>query len=489
MISARAKDRVLFAGLVALLGVGLVTGNTHTVGAQDEDPEATIAALQTQVAELQQPGAASPTPEALVDSDGASDASSLAPVNLELILDVSGSMAQTIPTGESRMEAAKRVMQDVIAGIPDREGINVGLRVYGHEGNNTQAGAEVSCGSSELIVPLSGVDKDAIGREINQLQPTGWTPIGLSLERAGEDFTAAGNASLNYIVLVTDGLETCGGDPVQVARALRQGDSAITTSVVGFGLTPEEQATIAQIAQEGGGDVLGAADAAELSDALFTVLSTPVPDIETPTPSSGAVPLNDTFELLDYYFAEDQFYLYVFGEIRNFSDQPAAVPPVVFTFLDEAGNSYGEEVVWPDAGWVPAGGRVPFQQLNILGSNLRPGDWAEVSVTAGTPRLIPEGFNPSGIELQDIPLEGPVAPLRGTIKNNYPDSIGPILVKIAYYDNKDRFVGSCDGKYLDLTIPPGRSVRLEMSNGGCSFHDIAKAALGATGPFTYRLFV
>jgi hypothetical protein len=39
-----------------------------------------------------------------------------------------------------------------------------------------------------------------------------------------------------------------------------------------------------QIAQEGGGDVLGAVDAAELSDALFTVLSTPVPDIETPTP-------------------------------------------------------------------------------------------------------------------------------------------------------------------------------------------------------------
>jgi len=245
--------------------------------AQDADAEATISALQTQVAELE-PLATSPTPDS-------SPASSLAPVNLQLILDVSGSMAQVIPLGETRMDAAKRVMQDVVGGIPNRDGINVGLRIYGHEGDNTEAGAAMSCNSSELVVPMSGVDKDALNREINQLQPVGWTPIGLSLERASEDFAAASEASLNYIVLVTDGLETCGGDPVQVAQSLRQSDLAITTSVVGFGLTPAEQTTIAHIAQEGGGDVLGAADAAELSDALFAVLSTPVPDIQTPTPA------------------------------------------------------------------------------------------------------------------------------------------------------------------------------------------------------------
>jgi hypothetical protein len=106
----------------------------------------------------------------------------------------------------------------------------------------------------------------------------------LSLERAGADFATAGDAALNYLVLVTDGLETCGGDPVQAAGALRTSDAAVTTSVVGFALTPDEQATIAQIAEAGGGDVLGAADAAELSEALFTVLSTPVPDIATPEP-------------------------------------------------------------------------------------------------------------------------------------------------------------------------------------------------------------
>jgi Mg-chelatase subunit ChlD len=248
---------------------------------QDEDAQATIAALQTQVAALQ--ASSTPTPfQAKESSEAATTPAST--VNLELILDVSGSMGQLVSTGETRMEAAKRVLHDVIAGIPDREGINVGLRIYGHEGDNTQAGAAVSCASSELVVPLSGVNKDALRLAVATLQPTGWTPIGLSLERAGADFAGADEASRNYIVLVTDGLETCGGDPAQAARSLFAGAANVTTSVVGFGLTAEELATIARIAEEGGGDVLGAADAAELSQALFAALATPVPDIVTPTP-------------------------------------------------------------------------------------------------------------------------------------------------------------------------------------------------------------
>src|SRR5215218_3426614 len=49
-------------------------------------------------------------------------------VNLELILDLSGSMARDIGGGETRMQAAKRVMNDVIDALPEREGVNVGFR-------------------------------------------------------------------------------------------------------------------------------------------------------------------------------------------------------------------------------------------------------------------------------------------------------------------------------------------------------------------------
>src|SRR5688500_1505319 len=95
-------------------------------------------------------------------------------VNVELILDASGSMAQTIG-GETRMAIAKRVLRDVIAAIPEREGINVGFRLYGHRGDNSAAGKPVSCRSSELLVPIDGVDKDALEDAVDQARATGWT--------------------------------------------------------------------------------------------------------------------------------------------------------------------------------------------------------------------------------------------------------------------------------------------------------------------------
>ena len=84
-------------------------------------------------------------------------------VNVELMLDSSGSMAEETNTGETRIDAAKGVLTDVIAAIPaDRPELNVGFRVFGHGGNNTEAGKAESCQSSDLTVPIDGVNKDAL---------------------------------------------------------------------------------------------------------------------------------------------------------------------------------------------------------------------------------------------------------------------------------------------------------------------------------------
>jgi len=192
-------------------------------------------------------------------------------VNVELILDLSGSMAAVLPGGQTRMQAAKAVMTDVIAALPVREGVNVGFRIYGHEGSNSNEDRDESCQSSELVVPIQGVNKDALQREVDAAQPVGWTPLALSLERAGGDFQAGENVS-NNIVMVTDGEETCGGDPCAQATALRQGAAAVTTHVVGFALTSQQQQLVNCIAQNGGGLNLSAANAQELADRLFLVL-------------------------------------------------------------------------------------------------------------------------------------------------------------------------------------------------------------------------
>ncbi|MET0908627.1 MAG: VWA domain-containing protein [Ilumatobacteraceae bacterium] len=194
-------------------------------------------------------------------------------VNVELMMDSSGSMGAETDTGEPRIDAAKRVLNQVIDAIPeDRPGINVGFRVFGHEGDNTEARRAESCQSSELTVPVEGVNKDALRQQVADYAPVGWTPIGLSLQRAGADFPAASDTVTNAIILVTDGLETCDADPCAIATELKQSEAAITVYVVGLGLDAEELRITSCIADNTGGRIVGAQNANELSAALFTFL-------------------------------------------------------------------------------------------------------------------------------------------------------------------------------------------------------------------------
>lgn len=192
-------------------------------------------------------------------------------INVELILDSSGSMDGLIG-GETRMQIAKRVLKRVVSAIPEREGVNVGFRIYGHRGDNTAAGRPESCRSSDLLVPIDGVDKAAIFAEVDAAQPTGWTPLAYSLGRAGRDMPPADPGVVNAVVLLTDGLETCGGDACAVAGALHASDVALVTHVVSFAVRREERRTLQCIADEGGGLLVGAQNADQLTGALFTIL-------------------------------------------------------------------------------------------------------------------------------------------------------------------------------------------------------------------------
>ena len=209
----------------------------------------------------------------LLARDAAAQTAAGTQVNVELILDSSGSMAEETNTGEPRIDAAKRVLNEVIDAIPeDRPEINVGFRVFGHEGNNTEAGKAESCQSSDLTVPIEGVDKEALREQVANYAPVGWTPIGLSLERAGQDFPSAADNVVNAVILVTDGLETCDSDLCAIATSIKESDAAITAYVVGLGLDEEELRITSCIAENTGGQIVGAQNAEELSAALFTFL-------------------------------------------------------------------------------------------------------------------------------------------------------------------------------------------------------------------------
>lgn len=169
-------------------------------------------------------------------------------LNVEIILDASGSMAGMV-NGKSKMEAAKESIESFASSLP--EGANVGLRVYGHKGTGSDSDKELSCNSSDLVYELQNYDANQFDKALNKFQPAGWTPIALALKKAKEDLSEyPAKNSTNIIYLVSDGVATCGGDPVKVAQNLADSDINPIVNVLGFNVESEGQQQLQEISEK-----------------------------------------------------------------------------------------------------------------------------------------------------------------------------------------------------------------------------------------------
>lgn len=188
-----------------------------------------------------------------------------------LAIDASGSMAGQIG-GESKMSIAKREALSFLRDIP-RE-VEVGLVVYGHKGNNQADGKAESCAASELIHDFS-TSRRKLEDSIDALRPTGWTPLGGVLGYAGEvisELDPPREGDLAPVVyLISDGEETCDGDPVAAAAALFDAGVQTTVNTIGFAVDAETAAQLEAIADAAGGTYYPADTAQSLRDQLNAI--------------------------------------------------------------------------------------------------------------------------------------------------------------------------------------------------------------------------
>jgi len=185
-------------------------------------------------------------------------------MNVLVILDVSGSMANEI-NGKSMMDIAKDSINDFVSDLP--EDVNIGLRVYGHEGKRTGKTKEESCQSTELVYDIQPLNKQEFKKVIEPFEPTGWTPIGLSLEKVKEDFADyPSDRNTNLVYVVSDGAETCGGDPVKAAEDLVDSNIEPIINVIGFNVDIEGQSHLREIAEAGGGVYTNAGNEEQLQE-------------------------------------------------------------------------------------------------------------------------------------------------------------------------------------------------------------------------------
>jgi len=180
--------------------------------------------------------------------------------DLEIILDCSGSMAGIVD-GRSKMDIAKESLNSVVNSIPD--GSYVGFRAYGHISLRSQK----DCTDSELIFPIKAINKQELISKINSLQPKGWTPIEYSLNQARNDFPVTQEYG-KVIILVSDGEETCGGDPCAAVKRMLNEGFQVTVNTVGFDVSDIAEQQLRCIAEATGGEYKSAKNAAELTASL-----------------------------------------------------------------------------------------------------------------------------------------------------------------------------------------------------------------------------
>ena len=147
------------------------------------------------------------------------------------VLDGSGSMNALWGNNQSRMDIAKQILTRLVDSLRVNSNLDLGLRVYGHRFSR-QAN---NCEDSKLEVPFAAKNHNAIINKIKEIVPKGTTPITYSVLQAANDFPASPGYR-NILILITDGVESCGGDPCSVSVELQRKGVFLRPYIIGLGV-------------------------------------------------------------------------------------------------------------------------------------------------------------------------------------------------------------------------------------------------------------
>ncbi|CAM5999952.1 unnamed protein product [Sphagnum balticum] len=215
-------------------------------------------------------------------------------VNILFLIDASYSMKEKFGGTDRKMSAAKQVIEHALSMIPPS--INVGLRVFGQ---SFSGAPEIDCRQTYLLVPMGQHNRGSLIAAVRTIQPAGLTPLEFALRRcAEEDFTRC--QGTKTIILISDGLDTCGGNPCEYMTQLARYGINIRCDVVGLELKKDRKAQdqLNCLAQSSGGKYYDAGNADDLIQSVAhsvrqaisgkVIVKPKTPSEQPPSQSPGA---------------------------------------------------------------------------------------------------------------------------------------------------------------------------------------------------------
>ncbi len=138
---------------------------------------------------------------------------------------------------DRKINIARKTLVALIDSLEQLTNVQMALRVYGHQ---SPVPPQV-CNDTRLEVPFAPGNAPRIRQELHYINPKGTTPIAYSLQQAGNDFPDNCNNCRNIIILITDGIEACDGDPCAVSYELQKKGIVLKPFIIGIGIGDDYQ--------------------------------------------------------------------------------------------------------------------------------------------------------------------------------------------------------------------------------------------------------
>jgi hypothetical protein len=191
--------------------------------------------------------------------------------SVTLVLDASGSMNLRLPEGKTRIEAAKLAVEDLVRKLS--ADVRLSFWTYGHQ-SPTQ---KHDCRDTERVVGFDAVsaNRENVLAKTRAIKAQGYTPITYTIKLVADDL-AKEEAKPRTAILVSDGKETCEGDPCAAAKALAEADASLVVHTIGFAVDTAAKYQLQCIARVARGRYFDAGSASELA-AMLSEAAKPVP--------------------------------------------------------------------------------------------------------------------------------------------------------------------------------------------------------------------
>ena len=161
--------------------------------------------------------------------------------NVLIVLDHSCSMQEIIANSQSKWDTATQAVRQVTAQNAGNDKLHFGLQVFSLNPN--------ACNPGHIDVPVGASTAGAISSALPPTAEGNATPIGAALHVAATSGQLVDPSRANYVLLITDGMENCGGAPVAEVDGLF--GRGVRTYTVGFGSDVDVN-RLSQMAIKGG---------------------------------------------------------------------------------------------------------------------------------------------------------------------------------------------------------------------------------------------